>query len=102
MSGGINQVKCTAFTIAAGIGQAYALALDGDTPFPLNIHGVQHLIAEMPLVYQAGVFNEAIRQGGFAMVNVGNNTEVSDMNHGSLSLVAGKGNGGSPGDHIQS
>jgi len=47
------------------------------------------LIAEVPLIYKPGVFNEAIRQGGFAMVNVGNNTEVSDMNHGFLSRLAG-------------
>ena len=85
MSGGVNQVELTVVTIFTCVGQAHALALDGDASFPFDIHGVKHLIAELPLVYKPGVFNEAIRQGGFTMVNVCNNTEVSNMKHGPLS-----------------
>ena len=88
---GINQVELIVFTIGACVGQAHTLALDGDASFPLDIHSVQHLIAELPLIYKPGVFDEPIRQGGFAMVNVGNNTEVSYMKHGSLSQVVGRG-----------
>jgi hypothetical protein len=84
MSGGINQIEFKILTLSACIGQAHALALDGNAPFPLNIHGVQNLIAEMPLINKPGVLNEPIRQGRFTVVDMGNDTEISDMKHSSL------------------
>ena len=63
MAGGIYQVEFKRSPLLACIGKAHALALYGDAPLPLNIHGVQNLVAEMPLVNKSGVLNEPVRKG---------------------------------------
>jgi hypothetical protein len=39
------------------------------------------LILKIPLRDDFGGFNEAVRQCGLAMINMGNDTEVSDILH---------------------
>ena len=45
----IDQVKLVLPAGLVGIGQGHGLALDGDTPFTLDIHRVEHLVTEFPL-----------------------------------------------------
>jgi hypothetical protein len=58
------------------------VALDGDAAFTLKIHGVQNLIPELPVTYETGVLDKAVRQGGLAVINVGNDTKVAGLDHG--------------------
>jgi hypothetical protein len=57
------------------------LAFNGNTAFPFDVHGVKDLILKLPLRYDIGSLNQAIGQCGFAVVNMGNDTEVSDILH---------------------
>jgi hypothetical protein len=40
------------------------------------------LIAKLPVINQAGVLNQAIGKGGFPVIDMGNDTEISDLLHG--------------------
>ena len=59
--------------------QAHVLRLNGDAALALDIHVVQVLIAHVALLHHAGELQDAVRQGGFAVVNVRNNAEVADV-----------------------
>ena len=56
----------------------YVLGLDGDAPLPLDVHRVQVLLAHVPGVDRAGQLQDAIGQGGLAVVDVGHDAQVPD------------------------
>ena len=49
------------------------LRLDGDAPLTLNIHRVEILRSHEPRVDRTSQFQDAVRQGGLAVVDVGDN-----------------------------
>ena len=51
----------------------YRLHFNRNSPFALNIHRIQHLIAHFASFNCVSNFQHPIRQGAFAMVNVRNN-----------------------------
>ena len=51
------------------------------TPLALNFHRIENLILKIPIGYDIGDLNQAIRKGGFAVINMGDNTEISDILH---------------------
>jgi hypothetical protein len=57
------------------------MALDGDSPFPLEIHAVQDLIPELTLADKTRVLDQSIGERRLAVVNVGNNAEVTYSSH---------------------
>jgi hypothetical protein len=57
------------------------LRLDGDAPLFLDVHRVQHLSFHVACFESATSLNQAIGQGGFAMVDVGNDRKISDVIH---------------------
>ena len=57
------------------------VALDGDAPLPLQLHVVQHLVLEVPFLQGSGEHQEAVGQRAFAMVDMGDDTEVANMIH---------------------
>ena len=59
--------------------QGDALRLDRDTALSLQIHGVQHLGFHFSIGQSATTLDKAIGQGRFAMVDVGDNREISDV-----------------------
>ena len=59
--------------------QAHVLSLDGDTALALNVHVVQVLIAHVAFIDDLGQLQDAIRQGGLAVVDVCNDAEVTDL-----------------------
>jgi hypothetical protein len=65
--------------ILRGVGDSNGLAFYGDPPFTLNVHIVQNLILKIPVRHQVGLLDEPIRQGGLAVVNVGDDTKVTDI-----------------------
>ena len=67
--------------VVGGVGQADGVALDGDAPLPFDVHGVQDLVAELAVLHHAGPLDEAVRQGGLAVVDMGDDAEVADVGH---------------------
>ena len=84
MSGRVDQVENILLAVGCAIHRAGRLALDCDTALPLELHRVQNLILHLPLGEQARLLDDAIGERGFSVVNVGNDTKVSDM----LSVVS--------------
>ena len=50
--------------------------LDGDSPLSLKIHGVEKLVAGPILVHGSGMLHQPVGQGGFPMVDVGDDGKV--------------------------
>ena len=79
MARGVDQVKDILLPVICLINDTDRLGLDGDPALPFDIHVVQHLLLHFPLGQGPGLLNDPVRQGGFAMVDVGNDTKVSDF-----------------------
>ncbi len=81
MARGIDEVQGKLLPLAVGVRQGHGLALDGDAALALDIHIVEDLIAKLAVVHQACMLNQAVGQGGFAMIDVGYNAEISYVFH---------------------
>ena len=79
MTGRIDQVQDILLSILCLINGPHRLGLDGDSSFPLQIHIVQHLLLHLPAGEQSRFLDDPVRQRGFAVVNVGDNTKISDF-----------------------
>ena len=75
----IHQVELVGLAVAGLVGQAHGLGLDGDAPLPLDIHGIEDLVAHLPVGDGAAGLDQPVGQGGFAMVDMGDDREVADM-----------------------
>jgi hypothetical protein len=55
-----------------------ALKFDRDTPLTFDIHRIEILGTHLPRIDRAAQLEQAVRQGGLAMVDVGNDAEIAD------------------------
>ena len=78
MSGCIDQIEVIGSAVFGCIRKANGLAFDGNAALPFDVHRVENLIFEIPLGYDMGGLDQTIGQGGFAMVNVGDDAEIPD------------------------
>ena len=75
MSRSVDQVEDVFLSLML-IFHLYGMALDGDSPLPLQIHVVEHLsFGDLDGV---GMFQESVGQGGFAMVDMRYDAKISD------------------------
>jgi hypothetical protein len=67
------------------------MGLDGDAALTFQIHGIQYLGLHLACRQGAGQLKQPVRQGGFAVVNVGDNCEIADVGsfHESLRVKNG-------------
>mgnify|MGYP007077464228 CR=1 FL=1 len=79
MSGSINQIQLVGFTIIGFIVKPDSLGFDGDSPFALNIHGIQNLLLHLAISERTSIMNQPISEGGFTMIDVSNNREIADL-----------------------
>ncbi len=73
----INQVQLIARPIAARVEHAHGLGLDGDPFLALQVHPVEDLLLHLARINRARALQQAIRQGGLAVVNVGDDAKVA-------------------------
>ena len=78
VSRGVNQIQNILFLLIH-ILHLYGMAFDGDTPLFFKVHVIQHL--SFSHLYGIGKFQQPIRQGRFAVVDVGNNAKVAYILH---------------------
>ncbi len=57
------------------------MALDSDTALAFEVHVVEYLGFHVLGLYGAGIFQQAVGEGGFAMVDMGYDTEIAYMFH---------------------
>merc|ERR1711965_1004631 len=79
MAGRVDEVELVGLTVTGGVVERHALRLDGDAAFALQIHGIQHLLLELAVGQPAANLNEAVRQGGFAVINVRDDGEIANV-----------------------
>ena len=57
------------------------MRFDGDTPLPLQVHRIEQLIVHIARRDRAGPMQQPIGQGGLAVIDMGDDTEVSYMRY---------------------
>jgi hypothetical protein len=68
--------------VGGRIGNGYRLALDRNSPLPLNIHIIQYLIPEVAVIHKMGLLNETVSQCGLAVIDVRDNAKITGiLNH---------------------
>ena len=79
MAGGVDEVELIGFPIVGGIGDFYRPGLNGNAPLPFDVHVVQQLLLHVPEGHGAGLLQDPVGQGGFPVVNVGDDAEITDV-----------------------
>ena len=75
----VNQIQLIDLSILRLVVQLHSAGLDGDAPFPLQIHVVQQLVFHLALGDRPALFQQPVRQGGLAVVNVGDDGKIADI-----------------------
>ena len=75
---GIDHVQ-DVFLAVLFVDHADGVRLDGDAPLAFEVHVVQQLVRHLVLGDGLGQFDHAVGERGFAVVNVGDNAEISDI-----------------------
>ena len=76
---GVDEVEHILLPVGRGVEHAHSGGLDGDAPLPLDVHGIEELSLHVPLGYGIGELHHPIRQGGLAMVDMGDDAEIANM-----------------------
>ena len=75
--GRVDQVEPVDQTVLGRIVEPDRARLDRDPLLALEVHGVEHLAGHLPGVDGVGELEQTIGQGGFAVVDVGDDAEVA-------------------------
>jgi hypothetical protein len=78
MPRGVHQVKLIFPAVRCGIGYRNRLAFYRNPPFPFYIHVVEDLILKIPVLHQMALLDKPVRQGGLAVINMGDYAKVAD------------------------
>ena len=79
VSGGVDEVQLVGLAVLRGVVERDALRLDGDASFALEVHRVEHLVRHFTLAQGVAQLDEAVRERGLAVVDVGDDREVADV-----------------------
>src|SRR6185436_17213793 len=75
---GVDEVELVGDAVFRGVLEADVLRLDRDPPLPLDVHLVEELLLRLSLREGAGDLEDAVGQGGFSVVDVRDDREISD------------------------
>lgn len=81
MAGRVDQVEVVDLAVLGLVVQGCGLRLDGDTALFLDVHRVQHLRLHVTLGQTSAILDQAVCQGRFAMVNMGNDGKITNVLH---------------------
>ncbi len=76
MTRGVDEVEFVLSAIVGPVHHAHRRGLDGHAALPFQVHAVQNLLRHLSRRNRASVLQEAVRQGGFAMIYVSDNAEI--------------------------
>ena len=80
MSRSVDKIQHIVLTILTVI-HLNGVGFDGDASFALEVHVVEHLRLHIFGCHSVGVFQQAVGQRGFTMVDMGDDAEVSYILH---------------------
>ena len=79
VTGRVDQVEYIFFAVLRGIIEFDGAGFDGDAAFAFEFHVVEQLVFHVALFHGAGQFEDAVGEGGLAVVDVGDDGEIADM-----------------------
>ena len=90
VSGRIDEVQLEVLPVVVVVHRD-GRSLDRNSTLSFEIHGIEQLIASLTLADRLGRLEQAVGQGAFPMVDVGNDGEVADRHRtGILSRAAAR------------
>ena len=89
MPGRVDQVELVDLAIGGGVFEGDRIALDRDAPLTLDIHTVEDLVAELPIINRAAGLDQAVCERRFPMVDMSDDAEVAYVFHEFESSPAG-------------
>ena len=84
VSRGVDQVERVSFAVAGRVLHLDGVALDGDSLFAFELHVIEDLRLHFALVQGIGLFQQAVCEGRFPVVDMGYDAEVADIFHTSV------------------
>ena len=75
----VHQVEDIILAVLGLVIQPHGLGLDGDAAFPLDIHRIENLVLHVARRDGTGELDQPVGQGGFAMVNMGDDGKIADL-----------------------
>ena len=81
VTGGVDEVELMELAVPRPVVEAYRVALDGDAALALDVHVVEHLVAELPRLHRPARLDQPIRKRRLAVIDVGDDAEVADVVH---------------------
>src|SRR5947209_16416068 len=79
MSWCIDEVQFVLFAIKCRVAHTHSLSFDGDALLTLQVHLVKGLLHQFAFGDRPCIFQQAIGKGGLAMIDMGDNAEISNM-----------------------
>ncbi len=87
MAGRLNELQSIVVPLGGAEAEPDRMGLDGDTPFPFQVHGVQALLGHLALGQRASHFKQPVGQRRLAVAGLGDNRgipNVSGIRHGNF------------------
>ena len=81
MSRCVNQIERIGLAVGMVVFHLDSVALDGDTLLAFEVHIIEHLSLHFALIERVSIFEQAVGQGTFAVVDMRDNTEVANIFH---------------------
>jgi len=75
----VDQVQNIGFTVICDVINPHGVCLDRDASFAFDVHAVQQLFLHIALGHCICGLDQPIGQGGFPVIDVGNNRKVTDF-----------------------
>src|SRR5438552_899032 len=79
VAGRVDQVEDIVLAVARAVGEADRARLDGDAALALELHVVEELRGHLARRDRAGRLEDAVRERGLPVVDVGDDREVADV-----------------------
>src|SRR5581483_8158770 len=79
MAGSIDQIKLVLLTVERGITHAHRLGLDRDALLALQLHLIERLLHQFAPGDRARKLQQAISQRRLPVIDMSDNTKISDM-----------------------
>ena len=74
----IDQIELVGVSVFRFVMEANAFCFDSDAALALQVHGVEDLLVHFALRKRSGHFEQAIGKGGFAVIDVRDDTKIAD------------------------
>ena len=71
VAGRVHQVERIGLAIVGRVGKTHGLRLDGDATLLLDVHVIKHLLGHFARRQPACLLDQAIRERGFPVIDVG-------------------------------